>query len=144
MADMIRECPICGCNVVVDEITDIDTVKPIFRCMNCGLVASFDLTDVVGNKVFPVHKDAHYASWNKRAHEQTESSWSTDEILPCPFCGYKNMLYVDWFTDSHGFKSKAVVCPNCTSRGPKIYQNHNSEEELNRRAILSWNTGTRQ
>lgn len=139
MKNEVKGCPICGCKVVVDETSE----KPVFRCMNCGLVAWFDLTDVVGNKVLPVHKDAHYASWNKRVND-AENSWDSENILPCPFCGYKNMLYVDWFTDSHGFKSKAVVCPNCTSRGPVIYQNHNSEQELNRRAILSWNTGTRQ
>ena len=43
MKDEVKECPICGCKVVVDETSE----KPVFRCMNCGLVAWFDLTDVV-------------------------------------------------------------------------------------------------
>ena len=139
----VKECPHCGYNVVVDEVSYGvgDEVRPIFRCMNCGLVAYFELTDLVGNKVFPVHKDAHYAQWNKRGMEPYRT-WDYDKCLPCPFCGYRS-VYPDWFTYAHGFKSKAVYCPNCTCRGPEIYQHHLSEEELNRRAIVAWNSGTK-
>ena len=54
----VKECPHCGHNVIVDEVScgAGDEVRPIFRCMNCGLVAYFDLTDLVGNKVFQFTK----------------------------------------------------------------------------------------
>ena len=64
------------------------------------------------------------------------------ELKPCPFCGSKNVDFVDtpyWVIAKYQNKLSAVGCRDCGAFGGVFNKLALADEEAEKRAIKSWN-----
>ncbi len=65
-----------------------------------------------------------------------------EELKPCPFCGYKDLLWLGADNNrGHGILTYYVCCDRCGIDGPKVWSQKSLEEDKDAKesAQRAWN-----